>query len=73
MKKCREAGCFPALLRVGDTEFEYAPETRCFGTFAHLGEALLSDAALRELVRLWSTLSKETKDIISAIIKSRSS
>lgn len=73
----RKKPAFAGFFRMGDTGSEYAPESPCFEAFAELGEAeseaLSSDATLRDLVRLWSTLSKETKDISSAIIKSRSS
>lgn len=38
-----------------------------------ISDAIVADAELRELVRLWSFRVKETKDIISMIVKSRSS
>lgn len=36
-------------------------------------EAIRNDSRLDDLVRLWFTLDEETKDIVSAIIQSRSS
>ncbi len=61
------------LKAAGDTGSEQSPETRGFRIIHGIGEAeyeaLCTDAALRELVRLWSTLSDEAKQIIVSIVQ----
>ena len=62
---------------MGDAGSEYASETPGFGVLAELGEAeheaLSNDAALRELVRLWSTLESSVQLAILTIAQSRAS
>jgi hypothetical protein len=60
MQKPRRTLGFAGFSGVGDTEFEYARETQGISMIPGIGEAeceaLSSDATLRELVQLWSTL-----------------